>query len=282
MNNLASPILTGNFHVIPLLDGMFPIGLDLIPQADCETGKQLLEAAGKPASGPSLEPVNAYLVSQEGRHFLIDSGCGSVFGPNLGGIAEALRATGVDTSSIEVIVLTHMHPDHIGGLLTPNGRPRFERAEIIVQQAEVDYWDDLVQQANAPAFTAPWFELARAVLLAYTGRVRFLNGDEEVFPGVRAVPLAGHTPGHMGILFHHGDQPLLVWGDIVHCATLQLAQPDWAVQFDVDPGQASATRLNLLDELVVDQTRVCGMHLDGVGRVERWNGGYRICADSQL
>lgn len=274
MTAISRMIRTGAYSVTPICDGFFPIGVDLIPKADSSEGMRLLQASGKPTEGPSLEPVNCYLVKYEERAFLIDAGCGNVFGPELGATVEVLRTCNVETKDIEMIMLTHMHPDHIGGLLTSEGKARYENAQIVVQQAEIEYWSSLEMQASATPMSAPWFDLVRNVLEVYAGRIRGIDGNIDLLPGMRTKQLIGHTPGHMGILFHEGESPLLVWGDIVHCALLQLAQPDWAILFDVDALQAAETRKKVLEELTSNRMNVAGMHLTGVGKIYREESGY--------
>ena len=278
MNEQFERLTVGSFTITPLLDGMFPIGFDVMPQADCERGRQLLEIAGRPSTEPSIEPVYAFLVEQEGRRILIDTGCGQLFGPALGNVPDKLEAAGVTASRVETIVLTHMHPDHIGGLVLENGEPRFANSELVVTEEEVKYWlDARSREASPPAFGV-FFDAAAKVLEAYGSRVRYLDGAGPITNGMTAVSLPGHTPGHIGVMLEDQHEKLLIWGDIIHCATLQLAQPEWPIAFDVDPDQAAATRSALFRTVAEDDLRVLGMHLGGSGYLKRDGHGYNFFA----
>ncbi|WP_407519353.1 MBL fold metallo-hydrolase [Methylobacterium oryzisoli] len=269
----AGPVQVGSWRIEPLRDGLFPLEPAMIPGADSEAGRTLLRQAGLPPAGPTPEPVNAFLIRRGDRHWLLDAGCGGVFGPDFG------RATaGLDAGRIDGVWLTHLHADHAGGLLAPDGTARFPRAELVVQEAEAAYWSDPASRARAPAAMGPFFDTALAVLRAYAGRVRRVSGAADLAPGVVAVPLPGHTPGHAGVLIEENGARLLIWGDIVHSRLLQMPHPDWTVIWDADPAQAAATRRRILDRAVVEGLPVTGMHLAGVGRVARDGAAYAFVA----
>jgi len=264
----------GAFTVTPLRDGLFPLEPSMIPAAESQAGQALLKAAGLPAKGPSPEPVNAFLIRRGDRQWLLDAGCGTVLGPGFDRVTAALAAEGVRPEQIETIWLSHLHADHAGGLLTPDRLARFANAELVLQEREVAYWSDAAARASAPAPLSPMFETAQAVLAAYPDRVRRISGEAELAPGIHAVPLPGHTPGHMGVLIADGSDRLLIWGDIVHSRILQMPHPDWTVIWDTDPAEAITTRRRILDRAAADGLTVTGMHLATSGRIERKNAGY--------
>lgn len=266
----------GAFTVTPLRDGLFPLEPSMIPAAESQAGQALLKAAGLPAKGPSPEPVNAFLIRRGERQWLLDAGCGTVLGPRFDRVTAALAAEGVRPEQIETIWLSHLHADHAGGLLTPDRLARFANAELVLQEREVAYWSDAAARASAPAPLSPMFETAQAVLAAYPGRIRRISGEAELAPGIHAVPLPGHTPGHMGVLIADGSDRLLIWGDIVHSRILQMPHPDWTVIWDTDPAQAITTRRRILDRAAVDGLTVTGMHLATSGRIERKDAGYAL------
>lgn len=266
----------GAFTVTPLRDGLFPLEPSMIPAAESQAGQALLKGAGLPAKGPSPEPVNAFLIRRGDRQWLLDAGCGTVLGPSFDRVTAALVAEGVRPEQIETIWLSHLHADHAGGLLTPDRLARFANAELVLQEREVAYWSDAAARASAPAPLSPMFETAQAVLAAYPGRVRRISGEAELAPGIHAVPLPGHTPGHMGVLIADGSDRLLIWGDIVHSRILQMPHPDWTVIWDTDPAEAITTRRRILDRAAVDGLTVTGMHLATSGRIERKDAGYAL------
>ncbi len=264
----------GAYTVTPLRDGLFPLQSSMIPGADSEAGRALLAQAGLPPGGPSPEPVNAFLIRRGGRNWLLDAGCGTVFGPDFGQVTAALAAEGVAPDQIDTVWLTHLHADHVGGLLTAEGRARFTGAELIVQEREAAFWSDEGARARAPAAMAVFFDTAQAVLAAYAGRVRRVSGGAELAPGVSFLPLPGHTPGHAGVLIEDGSERLLIWGDVLHSRVLQMPHPDWTVIWDADPAEAIATRRRILDRAATEGLDVAGMHLATRGRITRDGSGY--------
>jgi glyoxylase-like metal-dependent hydrolase (beta-lactamase superfamily II) len=272
----SGPYRVGTVTVTPLCDGLFPLEPRMIPAAESQTGQALLKGAGLGAGGPSPEPVNAFLIRRGERHWLLDAGCGTVLGPGFNRVTAALAAEGVRPDQVETIWLSHLHADHAGGLLTPSGLAQFANAELVVQEREVSYWSDAGARASAPAALGPMFATAQAVLAAYPDRIRRVSGEAELAPGITALPLPGHTPGHMGVLIADGSERLLIWGDVVHSRLLQMPHPDWTVIWDTDPAEARATRRRVFDRAAADGLSVTGMHLAARGRIERADPGYAL------
>ena len=206
---------------------------------------------------------------------LIDTGSAKLLGPTMGDLPAGLKAAGVDPVSIDTVLLTHLHPDHVNGLLTADGRAAFPNAEVVVAEAEAKFWHDDGVAAKTPAEYRPFVKMARDALAAYPKRVRLFAGETEVLPGIAPVPEPGHTPGHTGYMLSSGGDSLWVWGDIVHVAAFQFPHPEWAVAFDTDPKQAVATRKAALDRAATDKLVVAGMHLPFPGRGHIFNDGGR-------
>lgn len=274
----AHAMQVGSLVVEPLLDGPFPLTLDLIPDGNNEDGQKLLAAAGKPAAGPDTIPVNGFLIRRGTGITLIDAGAGGAFGPELGKLPGRLDAMGIEASKVGMVVLTHLHPDHSGGVLLPDGKARFPNATLAMQADEAAFWSSNENMSKAGEAAAPFFNGARAALAAYKGRWRMLYGQTPISPGLTAMPMPGHTPGHQGIMVADGKDSLLVWGDVVHSAALQLPRPEWSVVFDTDGAAAAATRKRVLDMVVADKVRVAGSHMAMQGRIEKRGTGYAMVA----
>lgn len=215
-----------------------------------------------------------------GRTLLIDAGAGG-FKQWGGKLLANLALAGVQPGDVDTVLLTHAHPDHIGGLLDAAGREVFARAELVVHAREVAFWQDDGNLARASERARGNFQFAREVFGAYRARMRTFTG-REVLPGIDAVPLPGHTAGHSGFRIESDGRSVLVWGDIVHFPQIQIARPDVSIAFDQDPTLAANTRSALLDIVSADGLLVAGMHLGepGFARIARQGDGYRIAYET--
>lgn len=262
----------GTFEVIALNDGMIELPVALFVGADPGEAGKLLTARSFPAD-KAPTAVNAFLINTGDKLVLIDSGTGTLMGPTLGRFAANLAAFGIDPASIDVIAMTHLHPDHFGGLLTAEKKIAFPKAQFVVSEADTKFWLDEGVAAKAPADAKMFFDSARAMVSPYiaAGNVRFIADGQEVVPGVTAHAAPGHTLGHTMYRVTSGSDTLLIWGDIVHAYAMQFAHPEWAIAFDVDPKQAIATRNKVMDMAATDKLTVAGAHLPfpGIGHVVR-------------
>ncbi len=259
----------GDAIVTALLDGSIDLPLAVFPRTDQPEAAAVLEREF--AQMPVRAALNAFLVQQAGRTVLIDTGASTGLGPSLGRLPAALAAAGIDVASIDMVAMTHLHPDHVNGLLTPSGLAAFPNAELVLHAAEHAFWTDDGARARTPADFQPFFDAARAGIAPYATRTRLLSrAGEMVVPGLTALPLPGHTPGHTGYRVTSNGRDLLIWGDIVHAPALQFARPDWSIAFDVDMDAAIATRLRTMDMAAADRVLIAGMHLDfpGFGHVQ--------------
>src|SRR5262249_34402026 len=202
---------------------------------------------------------------------------GVAMGPSLGQLPNNLRALGIAPESIDTVLLTHIHPDHALGLVDASGRAVFPNAELIVRDAEAAFWLNRDPAPGASERVRRNIDKGKAACAPYRERMRPVRAGEGL-PGVSAVALPGHTPGHTGWLVHEGDDGVLVWGDIVHLPSVQVPRPDAALVFDVDPAQARATRQRTFDCVAADRLRVAGAHMDfpGFGFIVREGARYRF------
>jgi len=265
----------GGFEVTVLSDGTLPLETKIF-SGDPAGAAKLLESAFLPKDAV-VTSVNEWLVNTGDKLVLIDTGTSNVFAPTLGRMAGNLAAAGVDLATVDAIILTHMHPDHAAGLLTPDKKVAFANATVHVNEAEYAFWTSADNAAKAPADFKPFFELARNAIKPYAdaGKVMMIK-EGEVMPGISAVLAPGHTVGHTMLRLSSQGSDLLIWGDIVHTAALQFPEPDRALAFDTDMPMAIATRKRVFDMVVTDRLMIAGAHLPfpGLGHVAKASAGY--------
>lgn len=268
----------GEFTLVTLLDGIFLCGTDMIPAAASKEGEELFRSAGLPASGPSPEPINAFALKKNDELWLIDAGCGRELGPRFGKAPDALRSAGYSLDQVQGVILSHLHEDHIGGLINEDGSILYPNATLFLSEEELAFWTDPTSPEKYPRMAeAGLFRLATSVLRAYEGSVTAVPANGQVLAGVCLVPLHGHTPGHSGVQIQDGDQQVLIWGDVIHSTLLQLRYPHWSIGFDVDPAQAVQTREELLARLATENTLVAGPHVTGIGKIRSCcHGGFKL------
>jgi glyoxylase-like metal-dependent hydrolase (beta-lactamase superfamily II) len=269
------PALTkkiGDITVTALSDGVLTTSLDVVLGMERDEKERL---AGLKTTDPLPISVNAFLLERGERRALVDAGAGHTMGPTLGKLPDNLRARGIALAEIETIFLTHLHPDHSNGLVDDAGRPHYPNAELIVHEAEAAFWLDR-DEASAPNDRIRrGIANNRTATAPYRGRLRTVP-DGEAMPGISAVLMPGHTPGHTGWLIQSGSDGLLIWGDLVHLAAIQIPRPDTGLVYDVDPQMACATRKRMFDRISADKLQVGGAHMDfpGFGAVVRKGTGF--------
>lgn len=267
----------GDFTVTAFSDGLFATTIDVTVNADKAMTQRI---SGRSLSEPVYLSVNAFLVEGRGVRALVDAGTSDTMGPALGKLPDNLRAAGKPLDSITHVLLTHIHPDHSNGLIDSAGAAYFPNAELVVQDEEYRFWIERDLSQAAHERQRGNMIRARASVAPYGQRTTRIE-DGEYLPGLHAQKSPGHTPGHTAWTVADGRDSLMIWGDTIHMAFLQLERPDIAFMFDVDPAQAVQSRMRLLDQTSADRVRIAGMHLDfpGFGFVKRRNGRYYIEAE---
>ncbi|WP_417667063.1 MBL fold metallo-hydrolase [Roseibium sp.] len=267
----------GQFEITALLDGYLDTGAETVVGYDEAIGEQLRKEAYVETEGFRL-PINAFLLNTGDKLVLIDAGTSDKMGPTLGHLSAALEAAGVTADQIDAVLITHMHPDHLFGVLKPDGTKAFPNAELILPETDYGFWFDDAALNAAPEAFKPFFLGARQAADAYKTSQTQYRGGNEILPGVTSVELPGHTPGHSGFRIESGTEGLLMIADSVHISSLQFARPDWGIAFDIDPARAADTRKKLLDQVSADGYLVAGSHLPfpGFGRVARAGEAYRF------
>lgn len=272
-------IKVGEIEVLALRDGGMRVPSDLFPDFDPDRAMRAALQAGIPYDGGDVDiPVNAYVVRRGATVVVVDTGCPPDFGEGTGGFLLALAEAGIDPGDVTHVVMTHLHIDHVGGLVDAQGQAIFPKAELITGAGDWDYFHSDAVYSQAIESRRKALIVTRRAVAPYVDRWQEVSGETALMSGLTSVPLPGHTPGHHGLLIDDGIEQLLIWGDIVHAETLQLAEPTWGIQFDVDMAQARETRLKLFDRVANDGVLVAGMHVrfPGFSRLERANSGYRL------
>jgi glyoxylase-like metal-dependent hydrolase (beta-lactamase superfamily II) len=194
-------------------------------------------------------------------------------------LAANMAAAGVDPKSVDIVVLSHLHPDHINGIKTQDGSLAFPNAEIKAPAPDWSFWmnDDNASKA-ANDMMKGYFANCRKVLSNIADKVTRYEWGKEVAPGITAIDTAGHTPGHTSFVVSSGSATMLVQSDVTNIPELFLANPDWHVQYDYDPEKAAATRRKFYDMAATEKTLISGFHFafPSMGYVEKDGTGFRL------
>lgn len=271
-------MMLGDVEVTALSDGT--VGLHVEKLLQGTTPKKVESALAKWRLGLPLETsVNGYLVNTGGKLVLIDAGAGALFGPTLGKLVANLQASGYTPDQVDEIYITHMHPDHVGGLAA-DGKAVFANAVVRADQADADFWLSAANLEAAPQDSKGFFQGAQASLKPYVdaGRFKPITGDVELVPGVKAVATHGHTKGHRNYVVESKGQKLVLWGDLMHVAAVQFATPAVTIAFDTDQKAALAQRRKAFAEATKQGYLVGASHLSfpGIGNLQADGAGYRF------
>ena len=269
-------IMVGDFEVTPISDGTVDLPVDQLLHEKPETTRAILEKNFLKA--PLETSDNAYLVNTGSKLVLIDSGAGVLFGPTLGKFVNNLRAAGYRPEQVDEIYITHMHGDHVGGLVS-NGQRVFPNAIVRAGKADADFWLNKANLDKAPADKKGSFQGAMAAINPYVqaGKFKPIESNGELAPGISALATHGHTPGHTTYVVESRGQKLVLMGDLIHVAAVQFDNPTVTIGFDSDEKAAYASRKKVFDEAARSGTLVAGAHLQfpGVGHIVSQGKGYK-------
>ncbi len=251
----------GTFELTALYDGIWyrPITEKFIRNAPFAEVEHALADAFMPADKLAT-PFTTLVVNTGKRLVLIDTGTGGQIAPSAGALRDNLAAAGIDPTAVDLIVISHFHPDHINGIKDKNNDLVFPNAEIMVPAAEWDFWMDDANMNAAPVEQKLTFRNQRRIFSDIARRVTRFEPGAEVAPGILTLAAPGHTPGHTVCSIHSGDQSLLVLGDAAQHPAVFARHPDWQAAFDIDGDAAVATRKKLFDRAAADRMLVTGYH----------------------
>ncbi|WP_343729674.1 MBL fold metallo-hydrolase [Duganella sp.] len=262
-------IMLDTFEVTALSDGTHPFPVDTV-MTNISQQQALQDLAEAELKLPVQGSINAFLINTGSKLILIDTGAGALYGDCCGKLVRHLRAAGYQPEQVDEIYLTHLHKDHAGGVAA------FPNAVLRLSQAEADYWLTPANKATAPDFLASFFDAAQAAVAPYqaAGRFQPYRDFGPLEAGIAALPAPGHTPGHASYLIQN---KLLVWGDIVHVAPIQLPHPAATVKYDSSAASAQATRSQLLQQAAGQHWIIGAAHIafPGLGHIRRQQGAYQ-------
>lgn len=269
----------GAFQVTALYDGTWSLPIDrkFVRNASAASVNRALADAFLP---PRVMPISftALLVNTGTRLVLIDTGTAGQVADTAGVMLDNLAVAGITPEQIDVIAISHFHPDHIDGIKTKDGAKVFTRAEIYVPEPEWDFWMKEANMAGQPKSVQRYFFNAKRIFGDIAAEVRRFKPGAEIVPGITSIPAYGHTPGHTAFAIHSGNHSMLAMSDTVRNPYLFARYPDWQPIFDMDATGAVKTRRRMLDRAAADRMLVEAYHFPfpASGHIVRRGTGYEL------
>ena len=275
----------GTFECTSINDGArtFPMPDKLVVNATKEQALAAADAAYMP-KGMVTIPFNPQLINTGSKLILIDCGNGvSMLEPSKGAVGRTLQnlaAAGVDPKSIDIVLLSHLHPDHTNGIRAADGSMAFPNAEIMVPAVDWAFWmsDENAAKAQSNEMMKNYFANVKKIYAGIESKVTKYEWGKEVAPGITSISTPGHTPGHTSFAVASGNSKILIQADVTNIPELFLRNPDWHVAFDVDGDLAQQTRHKFYDMAAAEKATVVGFHFTfpSIGHVEKDGNGYRL------
>jgi glyoxylase-like metal-dependent hydrolase (beta-lactamase superfamily II) len=275
----------GSYECTSINDGArsFPMPDKFVTNVPKEEALAAADAAYMP-KGMVTVPFNPQLINTGSKLILIDCGNGVAALEGSKGAAgrtlQNLAAAGVDPKSIDIVLMSHLHPDHTNGIRALDGSMAFPNAEIMVPAVDWAFWmsDENAAKAESNAMMKNYFANVKKIYAGIESKVTKYDWDKEVAPGITSIAAPGHTPGHTAFAVASGDSKILVQSDVTNIPEFFLRNPDWHVVFDVDPALAQSTRHKFYDMAAAEKALVVGFHFTfpSVGHVEKDGSKYRL------
>jgi glyoxylase-like metal-dependent hydrolase (beta-lactamase superfamily II) len=269
-------MMLGDFEVTALSDGTVSLPVDkLLTKTTPAKVKKALARSHLVA--PVETSVNGFLINTGEKLVLIDTGAAGLFGPTLGHLVANLKAAGYQPEQVDEVYITHMHPDHVGGLMGSD-KPAFPNAIVRADKHDADFWLSQENLDRAPKDAKGFFQGAMASINPYVaaGKFKPFNGDTELVPGISAVATRGHTPGHSSYVVESKGERMEVLGDLVHVVAVQFPDPSVTIKFDTDSTSAAVQRKKVFADAAKKGYWVAVAHISfpGIGHISADGRGY--------
>jgi glyoxylase-like metal-dependent hydrolase (beta-lactamase superfamily II) len=271
----------GSYECTSINDGTrtFPMPDNFVKNVSKDEALAAAAAAYFPA-GKVTVPFNPQIINTGSKLVLIDTGYGPGIAPSVGLLPANMAAAGIDPKAIDIVVLSHLHPDHINGLRTAEGTAAFPNAEVKAPAVDWAFWmsDDNMAKAQSNPMMKAYFDNTRKVMTPFAKTITQYEWGKEVAPGITAIDTRGHTPGHASFAVASGSARILIQSDVTNIPEFFLRHPDWHVAYDVDPDQAQITRHKFYDMAAAEKALIVGFHFafPSIGYVEKDGAGYRL------
>jgi glyoxylase-like metal-dependent hydrolase (beta-lactamase superfamily II) len=271
----------GSFECTSISDGArtFPMPDGFVKNVPKDQALAAAEEAYMP-KGMVTVPFNPQVINTGAKIVLIDTGFGPTPNAPVGKLIPHMTAAGIDPKAVDVVVISHLHPDHANGIKLADGSLAFPNAEIMVPAQDWAFWmsDENMAKAQDNAMMKAYFANTRKVFDGLHDKVTKYEWGKEVAPGITAIATPGHTPGHTSFAVASGNARVLLQQDVTNIPELFLRHPDWHVAYDVDPIKAAETRHKFYDMAAAEKATVVGFHFTfpSIGHVEKDGTGYRL------
>jgi glyoxylase-like metal-dependent hydrolase (beta-lactamase superfamily II) len=274
----------GTYECTSINDGArsFPMPDTFVTNVPKAEALAASEAAYMP-QGMVTVPFNPQLINTGSKLVLIDTGNGVAnLEPTKGAIGRTLQnlaAAGVDPKSIDVVLLSHLHPDHTNGIRAIDGSMAFPNAEIMVPSVDWAFWTSDENAAKAKSdLMKNYFANVKKTFAGIESKVTKYDWGKEVAPGITSIEAPGHTPGHTAFAIASGNSKILVQSDVTNIPEFFLRNPDWHVMYDENPELAQKTRHKFYDMASAEKATVVGFHFTFpcIGHVEKDGTKYRL------